>query len=310
MYEVKLGCFAPPPPPPPICFSGFGTPVSSGFTAFLWYPWGPWWVCSPDFSDFSCTPTGSIDGTGWTFPTVDFWTGSTGNFFAESAASICSSHPPSSFLNWVDSDSCGVCIWPFLSRWSPGGDGRLLLCASVYFFWSWSRSSVPSTLLDLQSCDHILSVTLSDLGKLELLIYDLPKPRLFWELDQEVQVKSGAGALNIDQEMVAVLTRAFQEPSTMSKVTDATSTYKVPVDLYMALFKTRRRRWSSRSVLSVPSPSIPTSSEPRRRPMKHHWHPGILDGIWRYWSTPWWHLWLLRFNVAWSSFHVLWLQAP
>ncbi len=64
----------------------------------------------------------------------------------------------------------------------------------------------PSTPLDLQSYDHILSVVLKDLSKSELLVWDLPKPRSFWELDQEVQVKSGAGALNIDPDMVAELT--------------------------------------------------------------------------------------------------------
>ena len=46
---------------------------------------------------------------------------------------------------------------------------------------------------DLQLYDHILSVILDDLGKLELLVWDLPKSCSFWELDQEVQVKSGAG---------------------------------------------------------------------------------------------------------------------
>ncbi len=50
----------------------------------------------------------------------------------------------------------------------------------------------PSTPPDLQSYDNILNVALDDLGKLELLVQDLPKPRSFWELDQEVQVKSGA----------------------------------------------------------------------------------------------------------------------
>ncbi len=50
----------------------------------------------------------------------------------------------------------------------------------------------------------------------ELLVRDLPKPRSFWELDQEVQVKSGAGALNVVPDMVAELTK----------------------ELYTALFKT------------------------------------------------------------------------
>ncbi len=95
----------------------------------------------------------------------------------------------------------------------------------------------PSIPPDLQSYDHILSVILKDLGKSELLIRDLPKPRSFWVLDQEVQVISGAGALNIDSDMVAELTKAFQEPSTTSKATDPASAYKVPAELYTALFK-------------------------------------------------------------------------
>ena len=80
----------------------------------------------------------------------------------------------------------------------------------------------PLTPPDLQSYGHILSVVLKDLGKLELL---------------EVQVKLGAGALNTDSDTVAELTKAFQEPSTTSKVTDPASAYKVPAELYTALFK-------------------------------------------------------------------------
>ncbi len=38
--------------------------------------------------------------------------------------------------------------------------------------------------------------------------------------------------------MVADLTKAFQEPSTTSKVTDPGSTYKVLAELYTALLKT------------------------------------------------------------------------
>ena len=98
------------------------------------------------------------------------------------------------------------------------------------------QPSDPLTPPDLQSYDHILSVILADLGKSELLVRDLPKPYSFSELDQEVQVKSGAGALNIDPDMVAELTKAFQEP--MTKVTDTASAYKVLADLYMSLFKT------------------------------------------------------------------------
>ncbi len=49
----------------------------------------------------------------------------------------------------------------------------------------------PSTAPDIQSYDHILSVVLKDLGKSELLVRDLPKPRSFWELDQEIRSDQG-----------------------------------------------------------------------------------------------------------------------
>ncbi len=60
---------------------------------------------------------------------------------------------------------------------------------------------LPASLYILSTA--ILSIVLKDLGKSELLVRDLPKPHSFWELDQEVQVKSGAGALNIDPDTVA-----------------------------------------------------------------------------------------------------------
>ncbi len=76
------------------------------------------------------------------------------------------------------------------------------------------------------------------LGKSELLVRDFPKPRSFWQLDQKVHFKSGDGALNIDPDMVAELTKAFQVLAMMAKVTDTASTYKVLAELYTSLFKT------------------------------------------------------------------------
>ncbi len=58
----------------------------------------------------------------------------------------------------------------------------------------------------------MLSIILADLGKPELLVQDLSKPRSFWELEQEVQIQSGAQ--NVNQDVVQELTKAFQEPST------------------------------------------------------------------------------------------------
>ncbi len=138
-----------------------------------------------------------------------------------------------------------------------------------------------STSLDLQSYDHILSVVLADLGKLELLVRDVSKPRSFWELDQEVQVKSGAGALSIDLDMVDDLTKVFLEPSITLKVTDVALTYKFLAKLYTALFKTPtvEEKWSNRSEISVRWPLSLTFAEPWRRPLRHQWRPGGLVGI-------------------------------
>lgn len=36
----------------------------------------------------------------------------------------------------------------------------------------------------------------------DLLVQDVPKPRYFWELEQDVQVQPWVGALNDDQEMM------------------------------------------------------------------------------------------------------------
>ncbi len=56
-----------------------------------------------------------------------------------------------------------------------------------------SQPSDPSTPPDLQLYDHIFNVTLADLGESELLVWDLPKPHSFWELDQESRSNRGLG---------------------------------------------------------------------------------------------------------------------
>ncbi len=76
--------FAASSPPTKLWFGRYRALVPSGFTAIVWFAWGPWWVCSSVFSDVTCTPTGSVGGIGWNIPTIDSWIGSTSNFFAES----------------------------------------------------------------------------------------------------------------------------------------------------------------------------------------------------------------------------------
>ncbi len=141
----------------------------------------------------------------------------------------------------------------------------------------------PSTPLDLHSYYHILSIVLADLGKSELLVHDLPKPRSFWELDQEVQLKSGAEFLNFDQAMVTELTKAFKAPSTTLKVMNAfppTRCQWICIQPCLSLLKWRKL--SNRSVISIPWPLILISAEFWRYSMRRQWRPGVLVGLWRY----------------------------
>ena len=143
---------------------------------------------------------------------------------------------PPTFLIWLSQLALGTVSYPSLvdeveeemaapysmlqSTFSEAGVGQE------------GQPSDPSTPPDLHSYDHILSVILADLGKSELLVRYLPKPCSFWEFDQEVQVISGAGALNTDPGMVVELIKAFQEPTRMTKPTDAVSAYKVLAELH------------------------------------------------------------------------------
>ncbi len=120
----------------------------------------------------------------------------------------------------------------------------------------------PSTPRDLQSYDHILSVILDNLSKLELLVWDLPKP----------------------PDMVADLSKAFQEPSMTTRVMDAASAYKVLADLcnlrahHCLKLLQWRRKWLNRSVISVPWPLILNFAEPWKYSLSRQWRPGGLDG--------------------------------
>ncbi len=50
---------------------GTGPRFSYGFTAILWFNWGPWWDYSSVFSDVSCQPQVPSMGSGGSFPL--FW---------------------------------------------------------------------------------------------------------------------------------------------------------------------------------------------------------------------------------------------
>ncbi len=105
------------------------------------------------------------------------------------------------------------------------------------------------------------------MSKSEHLLQDVTKLQSLWELDQEIQVQSGAGAVNVDQDMAQALTKAFQEPWAASKLTVPSSPYKVPAGLYSVLGNTH------------PWPLILTFEEPWRHPKRSQWHPNILDGL-------------------------------
>ncbi len=61
---LTVGSFLRPPSPSKLWFSGYGPPVSYGFTTIFWFNLGPWWDYSAGFSNVSCHPTGSVDGIG------------------------------------------------------------------------------------------------------------------------------------------------------------------------------------------------------------------------------------------------------
>ncbi len=80
--------------------------------------------------------------------------------------------------------------------------------------------------LPRKSYDHIHSVVLADLGKPELLVRDAPKPQSFWELEPDLPVQAGGGALALDADMQMELVKVSLSP------------FKVPNDVYNALFRT------------------------------------------------------------------------
>ena len=110
---------------------------------------------------------GSVHGIGWSLPTVGELIGLTGNFFSESAASIFSCQPLLPCQRDQTSFNLGLILIPprlMISRrkWTPHTPHfrtRFLMLAYV------------------RTHNH----------------RDLHKPCSFWELEQEVQVKSGAG---------------------------------------------------------------------------------------------------------------------
>ncbi len=56
-------------------------------------------------------------------------------------------------------------------------------------------------------------------------------------METETTTQSWGGALTLDKEMQEELTAGFSEPFSSAKVNSSLSPYKVPNDLYSALFK-------------------------------------------------------------------------
>ncbi len=232
--------------PPPLLlnsgFAGLGPRFPMATQPFPPFTGAQGGFVPPVFPTLPANPQVSSMGPGGAFPLLA--TGSVRPVFTlpglEPRSSVANPPPPSTVTSAQPPVVPGSDV-SFTVEVEEEMDASCSLLQSTFSEASASQlgsTTDPSTLPDFQSYDHILSVVLKDLGKSELLVRDLPKPRSFWELDQEVQVKTGAGALNIDSDMVAELTKAFKEPSTTSKVTDSASAYKVPAELYTALFKT------------------------------------------------------------------------
>ena len=170
-------------------------------------------IVPPVFLTFPVNPQASSMGSGGAFPLLA--TGSVRPVISlpclEPRSSVATPPPPPSVVS-SQLPVGAVTDTSFTMEVEEEMDASCSLLQSTFSEAAAGQDSFtadPSTPPDLQSYDHILSVILKDLGKSELLVRDLPKPRSFWELDQEVQVKSGAGALNIDPDMVAELAKAF-----------------------------------------------------------------------------------------------------
>ncbi len=238
------------------------------------------------FPTFPVNPQASSMGSGGAFPLLA--TGSVRPVISlpclEPRSSVATPPPPPSVVS-SQLPVGAVTDTSFTMEVEEEMDASCSLLQSTFSEAAASQDGLtadPSTPLDLQSYDHILSVVLNDLGKSELLVRDLPKPRSFWELDQETQVKSGAGALNIDPDMVAELTKAFQEPSTMLKLQQTpvrpTRSQRNCTRRCLSLLK-RKRKWLTRWEISGPGPLTLISAEPWKRSMSRQWRPGSLDGI-------------------------------
>ncbi len=123
--------------------------------------------------------------------------------------------------------------------------------------------SVSHDCPDFQSHEHILKLIL-DLGKSDHPVRDVPKPRSS-EVEMELLTQSGGwgggggGALTLDSEMQEEMSAAFLDPSPMAKITNSSSPYKVPNDLYTTLFKAAKvqEEMGKAHVLLIPYQSVP-----------------------------------------------------
>ncbi len=85
--------------------------------------------------------------------------------------------------------------WVLKCRSNPLADGveqdMDISCSSLCDIFSqddagrFTLPSVSQDCPDLQLYEHILKLFLRDLGKSDLLVRDVPKPRSFWEVETE-----------------------------------------------------------------------------------------------------------------------------
>ncbi len=136
---------------------------------------------------------------------------------------------------------------------------------------------------DLQSYDNILSITLANLGKLELPVRDVPKGRPFWVLEREFQAQSGVAVSSINHNMVQKLTKIFRHLEQLWFPCCPIKYLQICTRCCSRILKCRRS-WPSRWEISTPLPLILTFAKPWRCTMSPQWWPGILHGTRRFWS--------------------------
>ena len=105
-----------------------------------------------------------------------------------------------------------------------------------------TQSPCLDDLFDPETADYdtILQIVLVVLNRPDLYAQELRQPPSVWDVSSGRPHQLGAGSLALDVDMQEELCGAFREPSVSTKNVNSASKFKVPSDVYSALFKAPR----------------------------------------------------------------------